>query len=115
MTVLVESLVDLPYLNGGEDIDGFDCSGFVYYVYDCFGIKIPRSAKEQSKMKSKIRFSKARPTDILVFNINRKWHTAIYDGSGFFIHAPKRGSLIRKEKLNDYWKKRLKTVIAVLD
>jgi hypothetical protein len=36
---LAQCLAGIPYVYGGSDIDGFDCSGLVFYVYDCFGIR----------------------------------------------------------------------------
>ena len=47
IVLLAKSLAGLPYKYGGHEIDGFDCSGLIYYVYDSFGIKLPRTAKKQ--------------------------------------------------------------------
>lgn len=112
---LAKSLTGLPYEYGGEEIYGFDCSGFVYYVYDSFGIKLPRTAKKQAKLDERIKFKRAKPADILVFKIKRQWHTAIYIGNGSFVHAPNKRSRIRVEKLNTFWKKRLKHAIRIID
>jgi cell wall-associated NlpC family hydrolase len=112
---LAESLIGISYRYGGEEIEGFDCSGLVNYVYDCYGISLPRTAKQQAKLKTRVKLNRARPADILAFKINRRWHTALYAGGIFFIHAPKRGESVRKERLNDFWKKRLKYVIRIID
>lgn len=114
VTALAESLAGLPYVYGGSDIDGFDCSGLVYYVYDCFGIRLPRSAREQSKLPGAVRLQRAAAGDILVFRLKRAWHSAIYLGDGRFVHAPSARGWVRVETLNDYWLPRLKTAIAVL-
>ncbi len=111
---LAEHLIDLPYRYGGEEIDGFDCSGFVYYVYDSFGIEVPRIAKKQARLKNTIPFRSLRPADLLAFKIKRRWHTAIYAGDGAFIHAPNKKSRVRKEKFNKFWKKKLKRIIRVV-
>jgi len=111
---LAQSLQGLPYQYGGYDIEGFDCSGLVYYVYEAFGLKVPRTARKQAKMKGSVRLKQARPSDILAFKLKRRWHTAIYIGDNFFIHAPNAESYIRKERLNAFWKKRLKAVISVI-
>lgn len=111
---LAEHLQGLPYHFGGVDIDGFDCSGLVQYVYDCFGIKIPRSAKSQACLKKKINLKRAKPADILIFRIRGRWHTAIYTGANSFIHAPKRNCPIRKEQLNTYWKRKLEGAIQLI-
>ena len=109
------SLIGIPYRFGGFDLDGFDCSGFVFYVYDCFGIKIPRTAKKQGKIKSKVKFRNAKPADVLVFKVKRGWHTGIYVGGDSFVHAPTKRGFIRKEKLNSYWKRRLKKTVRIID
>jgi cell wall-associated NlpC family hydrolase len=115
MTALAKSLVGLPYRYGGEEINGFDCSGLVYYVYDCFGIKLPRTAKKQSQLDGKIKLKYAEPADILVFKFKGRRHTAIYIGDNIFIHAPNRKSRVRRERLTKAWKRRLKYVISIID
>ncbi len=114
VALLAASLAGLPYVYGGGDIDGFDCSGLVAYVYDCFGIRLPRSAREQSRLGRAVRLHQAQPGDILAFRLKKSWHTAIFLGQGSFVHAPSSGGWVRVEILNDYWLPRLKAVIAVL-
>jgi cell wall-associated NlpC family hydrolase len=111
---LAKSLVGIPYVFGGTDIDGFDCSGLVFYVYDCFGIRVPRNAREQGRMEAAIKLKHAAPGDILVFKLKRIWHSAIYLGDGRFVHAPNAAGWVRLEILSDYWLARLKVVLAVL-
>ena len=115
IVVLARSLTGLPYRYGGEEINGFDCSGFVYYVYDSYGIKLPRTAGKQAKMKERIKLRQAKPADILAFRLKRRWHTAIYIGNNSFIHAPNRRTRVRVESLNKFWKRRLKYVIRLID
>lgn len=115
IVVLAGSLTGLPYRYGGEEINGFDCSGFVYYVYDSYGIKLPRTAEKQAKMKERIKLRRAKPADILVFRLKRRWHTAIYIGNNSFVHAPNRRTRVRVESLNKFWKRRLKYVIRIVD
>ncbi len=115
MVTLAKSLKGLPYRYGGEELDGFDCSGFVFYVYDCFGVKIPRTAKQQAKMKRRIKFKYAKPADILIFKFRRRYHTAIYTGKNSFIHAPNKKERVRQEQINKYWKKRLKGAIHIIN
>ena len=111
---LAVSLAGVPYVYGGSDIDGFDCSGLVHYVFDCFGIRLPRSAREQAGLPGAVRLKRAAPGDIMVFKLKQAWHSAIYLGEGYFVHAPNATGWVRLEKLNDFWLSRLKTVIAVL-
>jgi len=115
IAVLTKSLIGLPYQYGGYELDGFDCSGLVYYVYDCYGIKLPRTAKKQAKLKEKISLKRAKPGDILAFKLKRRWHTAVYIGDKSFVHAPNRKEKVREETLNTFWKKRLKRVIRIIE
>jgi cell wall-associated NlpC family hydrolase len=105
---LAVSLVGVPYDFGGSDIDGFDCSGFVQYVYGCFGLDLPRTASEQRDVGRRISAKKALPGDLVLFKMGGIWHSAIYLGGGRFIHAPSRGSRVRIEELNDFWQGHLK-------
>jgi cell wall-associated NlpC family hydrolase len=111
---LAKSLAGLPYRYGGQEIDGFDCSGFIYYVYDCFGVKLPRTAEGQAELKDKIKLKYAKPADILVFKFGRRRHTALYIGANSFIHAPEKNARLRVESLNEFWKDRLEYVIRVI-
>ena len=115
IAVLTKSLIGLPYQYGGYELDGFDCSGLVYYVYDCFGIKLPRTAKKQAKLRKKVSLRRAKPGDILAVKLGRRWHTAIYIGDKSFIHAPNRRETVRKEYLNKFWRKRLKKIIRIIE
>jgi len=115
---LARSLKGIRYSFGGSDIYGFDCSGFVNYVYDSFGIKIPRTAKKQGKAGKRIKLKKAKSADIIVFKIKRSWHSGILvkiDKKTFhFIHSPNKRGVVREEKLSDYWLDRIKYIVKVL-
>ncbi len=111
---LAMGLVGVPYVFGGGDIDGFDCSGLVRYVYDCFGIRLPRSAREQARLPGAVKLKHAAPGDILVFRLRKSWHSAIYLGDGRFVHAPSTEGRVRFEVLGTYWLSRLEAVVAVL-
>jgi cell wall-associated NlpC family hydrolase len=111
---LASTLEGLRYRFGGADIDGFDCSGLIHYVYDCFGVKVPRTAREQFLAGKKINLSEALPADILVFRLPSGWHSAIYIGDNQILHAPGRGQEVRIEQLNSFWLKNLKRVVSYL-
>lgn len=114
ITKLSLDLIGIPYQYGGDDITGFDCSGFVHYVYDAFGISLPRTAKKQGKLKNRIKLKESRKGDIFVFKLKRGWHSGIFVGAKYFVHAPNISGVVRKENLNSYWLSRLKYVIQVL-
>lgn len=90
-----------PYVFGGTKPGGFDCSGLVQWAYKGAGIKLPRTAAEQSRSGYRIR-NKAdmRAGDIVAFRRKRGgYHTGIYLGDGKFIHAPRTNTRVRIESM----------------
>lgn len=85
--------VGVPYVSGGETPAGFDCSGYVMFIYSQFGVPLPHSVYQQSKLGIKIDIEDAVPGDIVVFNDFS--HNGIYAGNGNFYHAPQRGDRVK--------------------
>jgi len=86
-------LVGVPYVSGGETPAGFDCSGYVMFIYAQFGVPLPHSVYQQSRLGEKIDIEDAVPGDIVVFNDYS--HNGIYAGNGNFYHAPQRGDRVK--------------------
>ena len=86
-------LVGTPYVFGGETPSGLDCSGYVLFVYSQFGIALPHSVYQQSKLAKKISADEAVPGDIVVFNDYS--HNGIYAGNGMYYHAPQPGDRVK--------------------
>jgi len=101
--------IGTPYRHGGATPSGFDCSGYVFYVYNKNGIQIPRSTAQQYTKGQKIPYKMAQPGDLLFFRINMNTisHVGIYVGNDTFVHAPSSGKYVRYDSINNtYWKKR---------
>ena len=105
------SFLGVKYRWGGDSAStGFDCSGFVKYVYqETVGTVLPHSAAEQSRMGEKVPEDDLKPGDLVFFNTLRRAfsHVGIYIGNGEFIHSPRKGETVRIEKLDSpYWARR---------
>lgn len=104
------SLVDTPYRYGGRTPAGFDCSGFVGYVFaESGGGSLPRRTEEIWRIGDRVARSELAVGDLVFFNtLGRRFsHVGIYIGDGVFVHAPARGGRVRAERLTDaYWEAR---------
>ncbi|MGP1471668.1 MAG: C40 family peptidase, partial [Schwartzia sp. (in: firmicutes)] len=98
-----------PYRFGGTTPKGFDCSGFVQFVFHRHGFSIPRAADEQYRLGQRVKKRQdLEPGDLVFFSTYEKGasHCGIYLGKNQFIHvSSSRG--VRVDSLDDaYWKPR---------
>lgn len=110
--------IGTPYHHGGSNPSGFDCSGYVYYVYTKNGISIPRSTTMQYKKGKKIPLRVAQPGDLVFFSNQSSGvsHVGIFVGNDTFIHAPSSGKVIRYDLIsNPYWKRRFVATVSYLN
>ncbi|MDO4533306.1 MAG: NlpC/P60 family protein, partial [Coriobacteriia bacterium] len=92
------SFLGTPYVWGGTNPDeGFDCSGFVQYLYkQTFGISLPRTTYTQQYEGKEVAFDDLQMGDLLFFDEGGSTeHVAMYLGDGFYIHAPEQGDVIK--------------------
>jgi len=87
--------VGTPYVLGGENANGLDCSGYTRLVFAEFGILLPHSVNAQSHDPHlrRIPRSEAQPGDIVILNDHS--HEGIYAGPGMFFHAPFSGDRVK--------------------
>jgi cell wall-associated NlpC family hydrolase len=106
------------YRHGGTTPRGFDCSGYVMYVYQKNGILLPRSVESQYGAGRHIRYRRAEPGDLVFFKTSRGRrisHVGIYVGSGRFIHAPRTGKQVSYADMRmPYWKKRYRGAVTFM-
>jgi cell wall-associated NlpC family hydrolase len=92
-------LLGVPYAYGGSSPrTGFDCSGFVRYVWAHFGVRLPRVSYEQARVGRFVPRRALRPGDLLFFD--GSGHVGLYVGRGRFIHAPHSGTVVSIARLN---------------
>ena len=100
-----ERFLGIRYLYGGSSpADGFDCSGFVRYVFAHFGISLAHSSYAQAGSGRSVDLRALEPGDLLFFD--DLGHVGIYIGNGRFIHAPHSGTRVRIEALDGWYSSR---------
>lgn len=119
-----ETLQGVPYLYGSIDpTQGFDCSGFITYVFGHFGIEVPRSSKDFTSIQREISLKKAKRGDIILFTgtdstkrevghmgiitaLNSEGHQFIHSTSG-------KAYAVTVTPLNKYYQGRFVKVIRI--
>jgi peptidoglycan DL-endopeptidase LytF len=98
----------VPYRNGGADPNGFDCSGFVWYVFGQYGLRLPRTVPEQFRA-GRPAPGTPQPGDLVFFSTVTRGpsHVGIALGGDEFVHAPSSSGVVRVERLSSsYWSSR---------
>ncbi len=100
--------IGVPYVWGGSTPAGFDCSGFVQYVFQLHGISLPRTSRQQWTAGKSIATSQLQPGDLVFFNTSGSGvsHLGIWVGDGQFIHASSSRGVMISALSNSYWSPR---------
>lgn len=100
----------VPYRNGGSDPSGFDCSGFVQYVFAQHGLALPREVREQFVFGEEVRPEETKEGDLVYFSTVAKGpsHVGLIIAGDQFVHAPSSRGVVRVERFTTpYWASRL--------
>ena len=98
----------VPYVFGGTTTKGFDCSGYVQYVFKDCKAKLPRLADEQALQGIFVTQKQLRPGDLVFFTTYAAGasHVGIYAGDGQFWSASSSKGVMLSSLKDDYWKQR---------
>ena len=92
----------VPFIDGGSTPNGFDCSGFTYYVFQQHGVELPRIAADQYQTGTAVDSSAILAGDLLFFQTVAPGasHVALALGGDEFVHAPSERGHVRVERLS---------------
>ena len=108
----------VPYVNGGSNPSGFDCSGFVQYVFGRHGTALPREVRDQYRTGRRVDVNNAQPGDLVFFQTSGRGasHVGVVIGDGRFVHAPSSRGVVRVERYDgSYWSRRVVGARRVVD
>ena len=100
----------VPYRDGGSDPAGFDCSGFVQYVFAQHGVGLPREVREQFRLGDEIDLRQVQPGDLVFFTTIARGasHVGVAISDAEFVHAPSTRGRVRVERFSEgYWAGRI--------
>ncbi len=101
------NLLGKPYKNGAKGPDAFDCSGFIYFVYQKVGLTLPVMTEGQIKSGSGLSGDMVQPGDLVFFKIKNDLHAGIMINKKDFIHASKSRGVAVDDINASYWRKSL--------
>jgi peptidoglycan DL-endopeptidase CwlO len=90
-----------PYVYGGASPSGFDCSGFIMYVFAQVGVSLPHNAAAQYGYGSPVSRSQLQPGDLVFFD--GLGHAGIYTGGNSFIHSPHTGDVVKISSMSGWY------------
>jgi cell wall-associated NlpC family hydrolase len=90
-----------PYVYGGASPGGFDCSGFVMYVFAQIGVSLPHNAAAQYGYGMPVSRDQLQPGDLVFFN--GLGHDGIYIGGNQFIHSPHTGDVVKISSISGWY------------
>lgn len=121
-----KSMIGVPYRYASSNpARGFDCSGFVNYVFSNFGFKVPRSSPEFATAGVPVKLADAKVGDVMIFTgtnpkIRRVGHVgiiyAIEDGEIKFIHATSgKAHGVTISNFDAYYKSRFMKAVSIME
>ncbi|QGG58610.1 C40 family peptidase [Paenibacillus sp. B01] len=112
----VDEVLGVPYKWGGTSSAGFDCSGFIIYIFKQYEIKLPRTSQTQAKEGVEVAKEDLKQGDLVFFNTSGKGisHAGIYLGGGKFAHSSSSKGVIVSKMSDSYYESRYVTARRVI-
>jgi len=116
LTNEVDQVIGTPYLWGGTTKAGFDCSGFIQYIFDKYKLDLPRTSKTQAKEGTWVDQDNLRAGDLVFFNTNGQGisHVGIFLGENKFAHSSSSKGVTISSLSESYYKNRYVTARRVV-
>jgi lipoprotein Spr len=114
----VKQYLGIRYRFGGNTPAGFDCSGFVRFMFNKeLDVNLPHSSREMATMGARVERSQLRPGDLVFFKNaqNRINHVGIFIGNDTFVHSSLSKGITRDSLNESYYSKRFATAVRILD
>ncbi|MEV0639827.1 NlpC/P60 family protein [Streptomyces sp. NPDC050619] len=96
-----QSQLGKPYVYGATGLSSYDCSGLTSRAYQAAGVSIPRTSQEQANIGTRIYSVGKLKVGDLVFFYGDLHHVALYAGNNMVLHAPRTGTVVRYESINN--------------
>jgi hypothetical protein len=115
----IRQFFGIRYRFGGQSTAGFDCSGFVRFMFDRgFNTKLPRTSSEMAGIGRKVERSELKPGDLVFFQTRggkRISHVGIFVGNDTFVHSSVSKGITEDRLQQKYYDKRFAGAVRVLD
>ncbi|MEU6305613.1 NlpC/P60 family protein [Streptomyces sp. HUAS 31] len=95
-----QSQLGKPYVYGATGTASYDCSGLTSWAYGQAGVSIPRTSQAQASYGTHLSMSELKVGDLVIF-YGDLHHVGLYAGNGQVIHAPRSGTVVRYESINN--------------
>ncbi|MER5943484.1 NlpC/P60 family protein [Streptomyces sp. NPDC001928] len=95
-----QSQLGKPYVYGATGTASYDCSGLTSWAYAQAGVGIPRTSQAQANAGTHLSMSELKVGDLVIF-YNDLHHVGLYAGNGQVLHAPRSGTVVRYESINN--------------
>ena len=95
-----QSQIGKPYVYGATGTASYDCSGLTSWAYGQAGVSIPRTSQAQASYGTHLSMSELKVGDLVIF-YGDQHHVGFYAGNGQVLHAPRTGTVVRYESINN--------------